>query len=130
MKRSKNLHIALVALTSLATMSFTGCKDQPDEYKSTSGKPEVQYIRLPQSADSIITKSYLQKTICLVGKNLRSIHKILFNDQQAVLNTSFITDNTLLVDIPKNWKSHTNLTHPGKYFRPSKVKIMRPTSPK
>ena len=102
MKRSKNLHIALVALTSLATMSFTGCKDQPDEYKSTSGKPEVQYIRLPQSADSIITKSYLQKTICLVGKNLRSIHKILFNDQQAVLNTSFITDNTLLVDIPKN----------------------------
>lgn len=102
MKRSKYLHIALVALTSFATMSFTGCKDQPDEYKSTSGKPEVQYIRLPQSADSIITKSYLQKTICLVGKNLRSIHKILFNDQQAVLNTSFITDNTLLVDIPKN----------------------------
>ena len=30
----------------------------------------------------------------------------------------------------KRWKSHTNLTHPGKYFRPSKVKIMRPTSPK
>ena len=30
----------------------------------------------------------------------------------------------------KEWKSHTNLTHPGKYFRPSKVKIMRPTSPK
>ena len=29
-----------------------------------------------------------------------------------------------------HWKSHTNLTHPGKYFRPSKVKIMRPTSPK
>ena len=28
------------------------------------------------------------------------------------------------------WKSHTNLTHPGKYFRPSKVKIMKPTSPK
>ena len=30
----------------------------------------------------------------------------------------------------ESWKSHTNLTHPGKYFRPSKVKIMRPTSPK
>ena len=30
----------------------------------------------------------------------------------------------------EDWKSHTNLTHPGKYFRPSKVKIMRPTSPK
>ena len=30
----------------------------------------------------------------------------------------------------RTWKSHTNLTHPGKYFRPSKVKIMRSTSPK
>ena len=28
------------------------------------------------------------------------------------------------------WKSHTNLTHAGKYFRPSKVKITSPTLPK
>ena len=34
------------------------------------------------------------------------------------------------IEIKSGWKSHTNLTHPGKYFRPSKVKIMRPTSPK
>ena len=37
--------------------------------------------------------------------------------------------DTILCD-SEYWKSHTNLTHPGKYFRPSKVKIMRPTSPK
>ena len=35
-----------------------------------------------------------------------------------------------IADLFGVWKSHTNLTHPGKYFRPSKVKIMRPTSPK
>ena len=35
-----------------------------------------------------------------------------------------------IAELEKRWKSHTNLTHPGKYFRPSKVKIMRPTSPK
>ena len=29
-----------------------------------------------------------------------------------------------------SWKSHTNLTHAGKYFRPSKVKITSPTLPK
>ena len=40
-------------------------------------------------------------------------------------NTYFRTAVPLM-----GWKSHTNLTHPGKYFRPSKVKIMRPTSPK
>ena len=75
-------------------------------------------------------------------------------------SSRFIIENSLLIDIDNNeliqlvnstikqvsipgritkirerafihtWKSHTNLTHPGKYFRPSKVKIMRPTSPK
>ena len=37
-----------------------------------------------------------------------------------------VNENTFITA----WKSHTNLTHPGKYFRHSKVKIMRPTSPK
>ena len=39
-------------------------------------------------------------------------------------------DLPVIMDYGIGWKSHTNLTHPGKYFRPSKVKIMRPTSPK
>ena len=43
----------------------------------------------------------------------------------------FHDDFDMIVAIANGgWKSHTNLTHPGKYFRPSKVKIMRPTSPK
>ena len=44
---------------------------------------------------------------------------------QSVFDKYELTD-----DFGASWKSHTNLTHPGKYFRPSKVKIMRPTSPK
>ena len=44
--------------------------------------------------------------------------------------TVYDPDTILEVKDKDRWKSHTNLTHPGKYFRPSKVKIMRPTSPK
>lgn len=102
MKHSNNIRLALAALMGAAAIGFASCEDQPDEYKSTSGSPEVQYVRLPESADSVITKNYLQTTVCLVGNNLRSIRKLLFNDQEALLNTSYITDNTLLVDIPKN----------------------------
>ena len=40
------------------------------------------------------------------------------------------TKPLVVIGVNPSWKSHTNLTHPGKYFRPSKVKIMRPTSPK
>ena len=54
-----------------------------------------------------------------------------------LLNLSFTLYEFIPIDVNdyidyegERWKSHTNLTHPGKYFRPSKVKIMRPTSPK
>ena len=38
--------------------------------------------------------------LCIVGTNLRSVHDIYFNDQKAIINTSYITDNTLIVSVP------------------------------
>ena len=43
----------------------------------------------------------MANTICLVGENLRSVYELYFNDQKAILNTSYITDHTLMVDVPK-----------------------------
>ena len=100
MKRSIIALRSLTASLVLAALALTACSDQPDKYQPTGGSPQVQYIRLPESADSIITQSYMQRTICLVGSNLRSVRRMFFNDKEAVLNSSFITDNTLLVDIP------------------------------
>ena len=90
----KGLSLALVAFAALAT---TSCKDEPDAYQIQGGKPTISFVR-PVSAssrDSIITAASMQSTICIVGENLRSVTALLFNDQQAVLNTSYITDNTL-----------------------------------
>ena len=100
MKRSIIALRSLAASFVLAALALTACSDQPDKYQPTGGSPQVQYIRLPESADAIITQSYMQRTICLVGNNLRSVRRMFFNDKEAVLNSSFITDNTLLVDIP------------------------------
>ncbi len=82
----------------------TSCDDNPYKYEPTDGKPEVYYVRFadPASADSLIDAAFMESTICLVGDNLKSIRKIFFNDQEAVLNSSLITDNTLFVDVPKN----------------------------
>lgn len=89
-------------LVAAAGLSFSSCKDQPDAFELTDGIPTVKFIRLtdPESADSLITSAYLNKTICLVGENLTSIREMRFNDQKAILNTSLITDNTLIVDVP------------------------------
>ena len=43
----------------------------------------------------------MANTICLVGENLRSVYELYFNDQKAILHTSYITDHTLMVDVPK-----------------------------
>jgi hypothetical protein len=82
---------------------FVACDDNPDKFEPTKGVPEVLYVRIPDvaSADSLLDGAFLDNTICLVGNNLRSVHEIYFNDQKAVLNTSYITDHTLIVAVPK-----------------------------
>lgn len=85
-----------------AALCFTACEDEPDRFKLTEGKPTVYYIRPVKAAasDSLLTGAYMGNSICLVGENLTSVYKLLFNDQEATLNNSYITNNTLLVDVP------------------------------
>ncbi len=92
-----------MAAVLVSGVAFQACEDEPDKYEISGGKPQVQYIRMADinASDSLITAAYMENTICLVGNNLRSIVEMYFNDQPAVLNTSFITDNTLIVSVPK-----------------------------
>ena len=88
----------------LASMVTTSCEDQPDEYKSTGGVPTVHYIRPVnvEYKDQLLTEASMGTTVCIVGENLRSIKEMYFNDCSAVLNTSYMTDNTLIVTVPKD----------------------------
>lgn len=81
---------------------LASCEDQPDRFELACGTPTISYIRplAAESADSLITGAYLSNNICLVGSNLKSIKEIIFNDQKAVLNTSYMNDNTLIVGVP------------------------------
>lgn len=102
MKTTKYFQWLIAVAVAVTSLSVTSCKDQPDEYKVSDGTPSISFIRPVDVAakDSIITAASLRSTICIVGSNLRSVTKLLFNDCPAVLNTSYITDNTLIVTIP------------------------------
>ena len=105
----------LLALLAIAGLTLTSCKDQPDKYETTDGTPSVDYIRclsteIKSSRDAsdmhytngeLVEKASPQSTLALIGSNLRSVVKVMFNDKQAVLNNSYITDNALIVDVPK-----------------------------
>ena len=74
--------------------------DYPDRFVQTSGVPTVDFIRYANK-DVVITQANMEEIVCIVGDNLTSIHDVYFNDQPAILNTSFITAKTLVVAIPK-----------------------------
>ena len=105
MKLNNKLNSILLAALAIGSgFALQSCEDEPDKFELTGGKPTVYYIRPAAAAskDSLLTAASPEKVICLVGKNLTSITEMIFNDQPAVLNTSYITDNTLVVEVPKN----------------------------
>lgn len=75
--------------------------DYPDRFKETSGVPKVHFIRYADR-DVAITQANMEELVCIVGDNLTSVHDIYFNDQAAVLNSSYMTAHTLVVAVPKN----------------------------
>ena len=102
MKTKKIFQGLSLALAALSTLAATSCKDEPDAYKIAGGRPTINFVRPVnvEQKDSIITSASMRSTVCIIGENLRSVTKLLFNDQEAVLNTSYMTDNTLIVTIP------------------------------
>lgn len=110
---TKGLFFASVAV---AGLSLTACKDQPDKYEVAGGKPTVNYVRCLSSEvknnndaanmhytnGELVVEASPQSTLAIIGENLRSVYELYFNDRKAVLNNSYITDNTLIVDVPKD----------------------------
>jgi hypothetical protein len=104
MKKTKiyRLLTPAILLGMIIGMGLFSCEEYPNAYKHTDGVPEVLYVRVtdPLKADSLLDGAFMGNVICIVGNNLRSIHELYFNDQLALLNTSYITDHTLIVTIP------------------------------
>lgn len=99
----KNIRFYMVAVVALALSGvLASCEDQPDEYEPTGGVPTIKYVRttLPEQSDSLLNAAYMEAIICIVGDNLKSVHEIWFNDQKAALNTSYMTDHTIIVAVP------------------------------
>ena len=88
-------------LLAAAALGFASCEDYPDAFELADGVPVVQYVRYADR-DVLIEQAYMGEVVCFVGQNLCSVRELFFNDQKAVLNTSFITENTLVAAVPGN----------------------------
>ena len=88
-------------LMAAVALGFASCEDYPDAFVLADGKPTVHYVRYADQ-DVLIDQAYMGEVVCFVGENLCSVRELLFNDQKAVLNTSFMTENTLIAAVPGN----------------------------
>ena len=88
-------------LIAAAALGFASCEDYPDAFVLADGKPTVNYVR-NADRDVLIEQAYMGEVVCFVGENLCSVRELFFNDQKAVLNTSFMTENTLVAAVPGN----------------------------
>ncbi len=109
-------YITASLLSCAVLLSLSSCEDEPDAYEVAGGTPTVDYIRCLSSEikgnnddettvytnGQLVTSASPQSVLCLVGSNLRSVYEMYFNDKKAVLNSSYITDNTLIVSVPKS----------------------------
>ena len=97
MKSINKILLVLIMLTGVAGI-FIACDKNNDD----SGTPSVNYVRItrPESSDSLLIGAGQGRLIAIVGENLKDAVEVWFNDRQAVLTPTYITDKTILVSVP------------------------------
>src|SRR5687768_15586796 len=93
-------HSILLMLITLAVVgTFTAC--QKDDLPN-GGEPRITYVRVtnPASSDSLLVGAAQGKLIAIMGENLGKAVEMWFNDQKANLNPTYITNTTILVNVP------------------------------
>ena len=104
----KNIRLIKHPRTSVILLSlllfFTGSFFQACDKDDSGGTPSISYVRLtdPAKSDSLLTGAYMGDMIAIVGENLGNTEEVWFNDQQALVYSTFITDNTIIVSVPSS----------------------------
>ena len=58
--------------------------------------------RIPDAADSLLVGAFMGSLIAIVGEDLEHTVELWFNDQQASLTPTYITNETIIVNVPSS----------------------------
>ncbi len=96
--KTLNQFIVLLFMALAVTGSFTSCSKDDDG----GGTPKINYVRVtnPVSSDSLLVGAGQGKLIAIMGENLGNAVEMWFNDQKASLNPTYITNTSILVNVP------------------------------
>lgn len=83
--------MALAGLLALAA-----CEPQED-----TAAPVIDYVRFTR-LDSATNEAGRAATVAIIGKHLASTQKVFFNDAEAFVNATYVTETAVIVRIPEN----------------------------
>ncbi len=94
--KSVNKILLMLLMAVGAASIFTSCE------KDNSGTPSISYVRVtrPGSSDSLLVGAGQGQLIAIIGNNLQGAVEVWFNDQQARLTPTYITNTSILVSVP------------------------------
>jgi hypothetical protein len=92
-----NKTLLILLLTVGVVSMFISCKKNDD-----GGTPSISYVRItrPESSDSLLIGAGQGQLIAIVGNNLENAVEVWFNDQQARITPTYVTNTSLLVSVP------------------------------
>jgi len=96
-------NISSVALLFMLAGLFvvSSCKKNDISVPTASGPPTIERVRLtdPLTKDSSLTQTTLGSTIAIVGSNLATAQKVVFNGFALNVNPVYATDNILVITV-------------------------------
>src|SRR5215510_14766691 len=97
MKSNYKIIFLLAVVVFGVTGLISSCKKE-----HSSATPSISYVRVtnPTSSDSLLVGAGQGALIAIVGNNLQGCVQIWFNDQQAVLTPSYISNESIIVRVP------------------------------
>lgn len=89
-------YILFIAITAIAVMVNFSCSESEDE------APYILYVRVPNPVqkDSLLVAATQGQLIAIMGGNLQNTREVWFNDQKAVVNQGWITNKSVMVNVP------------------------------
>lgn len=93
----KNLWLLMIPLLVLGSL-ITSCETEDE----IVGEPAIHYVRVtdPDASDSLLVAGSLGNLVAIMGENLGSVRHLWFNDQKAALEPTYITNTSILTNIP------------------------------
>jgi hypothetical protein len=130
MKTFLNRFLTLSLVLAFAAIFLYSCKE--DELVN-DGKPVVYYVRVtnPAASDSLLTAAFLGDLVAIKGDNLGKVQEIWFNDRQANVIPTYVTNHSIIVNVPAEapinatdelrliFKNGTSITHAFKIRIPA-----------